>query len=110
MGFHCRSNPGEDHVTGIRVVNVKTGEKRVINLDGIFIAIGVRPNSELIKGIITMSEAGYVLTNDSMKPIYLVCLLPVTSGEAAVALITAAADGAIAAYSAQKYIIRTFGE
>ena len=40
---------GEDNVTGIRVVNVKTGEKREIKLDGIFIAIGVRPNNELIK-------------------------------------------------------------
>jgi thioredoxin reductase (NADPH) len=102
---------GEDHVTGIRVVNVKTGEKRVINLDGIFIAIGVRPNSELIKGIITMSEAGYVLTNDSMETnIPGVFAAGDLRQKPLLQLITAAADGAIAAYSAQKYIIEAFGE
>jgi len=102
---------GEDHVTGIRVVNVKTGEKREIKLDGMFIAIGVRPNSELIKGKITMSEAGYVLTNDSMETnIPGVFAAGDLRQKPLLQLITAASDGAIAAYSAQKYIIQTFGD
>lgn len=102
---------GEDHVTGIRVANVKTGEKRDINVDGIFIAIGVRPNSDLIKETITMSEAGYVLTNDAMQTnIPGVFATGDLRQKPLLQLITAASDGAIAAYSAQKYIIETFGD
>lgn len=102
---------GEDNVTGIRVVNVKTGEKREIKLDGIFIAIGVRPNNELIKGTIEMTEAGYVLTNESMETnIPGVFAVGDLRQKPLLQLITAAADGAVAAYSAQKYLIENFDE
>lgn len=102
---------GEEHVTGIRVENLKTGEKREIKLDGMFVAIGVRPNSELIKETITMSEAGYVLTNESMETnIPGVFAVGDLRQKPLLQLITAAADGAVAAYTAQKYLIQKFGE
>ena len=82
--------------------------KNEIKLDGMFIAIGVG-NSELIKGKITMSEAGYVLTNDSMETNIPGVFAAGDLRQALLQLITAASDGAIAAYSAQKYIIQTFG-
>ena len=102
---------GEDHVTGVRIVNVKTGDKREIKADGLFIAIGVRPNSELIKGKINMTEAGYVLTNDAMETnVPGVFAAGDIRQKPLLQLVTAAADGAIAAYSAQKYIIESFGD
>ncbi|HHY82820.1 MAG TPA: thioredoxin-disulfide reductase [Clostridiales bacterium] len=102
---------GDDQVTGIRVVNLKTGEKREIKVDGMFIAIGVRPNSELIKGRVKMSEAGYVLTNESMQTnIPGVFAAGDLRHKPLLQLVTAAADGAIAAYSAQRYIIEEFDE
>ena len=102
---------GENQVTGIRVANVKTGEKREINVDGIFIAIGVRPNSDLIKDKVKMSEAGYVLTNDSMETnIPGVFAAGDLRQKPLLQLVTAASDGAVAAYSAQRYIIEKFDE
>lgn len=101
---------GDDQVTGAAIANLKTGEKRDIKADGLFVAIGIHPNSELIKDVITMSEAGFVLTNDCMQTnipgIYAAGDLrqkPLWQ------LITAASDGAVAAVSAQRYIIEEFG-
>ena len=49
-------------VTGITVENVKTGETRNIDLDGVFIAIGHKPNSELFSGQLELDELGYIKT------------------------------------------------
>jgi len=49
-------------VTGARLRNVKTGETREINADGIFIAIGHAPSTELFKGQLDMKEGGYLKT------------------------------------------------
>jgi len=47
-------------VTGVRISNCNTGESRQIACDGVFIAIGHAPASELFKGQLTMDSAGYV--------------------------------------------------
>jgi thioredoxin reductase (NADPH) len=49
-------------VTGIKVKNVKTGDVSDIAVDGVFIAIGHTPNSEIFKGQLDMDENGYLLT------------------------------------------------
>ncbi len=49
-------------VTGIRIKNVKTDEVTEIAVDGVFIAIGHTPNSEIFKGQLEMDENGYILT------------------------------------------------
>jgi thioredoxin reductase (NADPH) len=49
-------------VTAIRVRNVNTGKTREIDLDGVFIAIGHNPNTELFKGQIEMDGEGYIVT------------------------------------------------
>ncbi len=49
-------------VTGAVLKNVKTGEKKEISVDGIFIAIGHHPNTDLFKGILDMNEEGYLIT------------------------------------------------
>ena len=47
-------------VTGVRLKNVKTGETREIACDGVFIAIGHAPSSELFKGQLEMNAGGYL--------------------------------------------------
>ncbi len=49
-------------VTGIRVKNVKTGALTDLKLDGLFVAIGHTPNTELFKGVLDMDENGYLVT------------------------------------------------
>jgi len=54
---------GKQTVTGVRVRNVKTGETAVIEADGVFIYVGMKPGTELFAGQVELDEDGYVLTN-----------------------------------------------
>ncbi|MFA6017755.1 MAG: thioredoxin-disulfide reductase [Patescibacteria group bacterium] len=53
---------GDDHVTGIRTRNVVTNEETVISCNGIFIAIGHKPNTDVFKGFIDLDQKGYIVT------------------------------------------------
>jgi thioredoxin reductase (NADPH) len=57
--------PGSENppgVTGLKLKNVKTGAFNEIKVDGVFIAIGHNPNTELFKGQLEMDEEGYLIT------------------------------------------------
>ncbi len=54
------SNP--PGVTGVRIKNVKTGALSVLPVDGVFIAIGHTPNTDLFKGTLDMDDEGYLVT------------------------------------------------
>ncbi|MGE4279144.1 MAG: thioredoxin-disulfide reductase [Magnetospirillum sp.] len=49
-------------VTGIRLKNVKSGETSELSCDGVFIAIGHSPNTELFKGVVDIDDEGYIVT------------------------------------------------
>ncbi|PHS22320.1 MAG: thioredoxin-disulfide reductase [Robiginitomaculum sp.] len=49
-------------VTGMRIKNVKTGEEQVCKLDGVFIAIGHKPETSLFEGQLDMKQGGYLVT------------------------------------------------
>ena len=49
-------------VTGARIKNVKSGEVSELSVEGIFIAIGHDPNTELFKGQLDMDDDGYIIT------------------------------------------------
>jgi thioredoxin reductase (NADPH) len=50
------------HVTGVRLKNVKTGETRQLACDGVFVAIGHTPVTEIFKGQLAMDHEGYLVT------------------------------------------------
>jgi thioredoxin reductase (NADPH) len=52
---------GDDAVTGVLLHNKRTGEKMTLPTQGVFLAIGHQPNTELFKGIIHMDHAGYIV-------------------------------------------------
>ena len=55
-------------VTGVKVKNVKTGEQKTLKVDGFFVAIGHKPNTEIFAGQLEMDEMGYIKTEpDSTK-------------------------------------------
>lgn len=53
---------GENKVEGLRVRNKVTGEESVVDVTGLFVAIGHAPNTDLFKGILDMDDAGYLIT------------------------------------------------
>ncbi|MDD4557220.1 MAG: thioredoxin-disulfide reductase [Alphaproteobacteria bacterium] len=54
-------------VTGIKLRNVKTKQAKDIKLDGVFIAIGHQPNTDLFKAQLALDEQGYILTQNNTK-------------------------------------------
>ncbi len=56
---------GENEVKGVSLSNLKTGKKTTLDLEGLFVAIGHTPNSQLFKNQVRCDEKGYVLTNPS---------------------------------------------
>ncbi len=96
-------------VTAVHIKNVKTGEKSVLDVQGIFIYIGYNPNTAFLKEIIKLDESNYVLANDDMftsaQGIFV-------AGDVRKKLLkqiaTAVGDGATAAISAEKYIEENF--
>jgi thioredoxin reductase (NADPH) len=54
---------GEDRVTGVRVRNVKTGKEDVVAADGVFVYIGLLPNSQLFEGQLELDEQGYIVAD-----------------------------------------------
>ncbi len=57
----------EGKVTGVRLRNVQTDDVSEMAIDGVFMAIGHRPNSELFVGQLDMNETGYLHTQDGTK-------------------------------------------
>lgn len=58
---------GEEMVENISVYNNKTAETSQLEVNGIFIAVGIIPNTELLKGMVDMDEKGYVLADETGK-------------------------------------------
>ncbi len=55
---------GEESVTGLTVKNVKTGEERTLPVSGVFVAVGILPNSGLAEGIAACDGGGYVIAGE----------------------------------------------
>jgi thioredoxin reductase (NADPH) len=53
---------GSDTLEGIEVVNTKTGDRSELDVSGLFVAIGHRPNTDLFVGQLDMKENGYLVT------------------------------------------------
>ena len=97
---------GEDHIECIGIKNKKTGEKKTMDVGGIFIAVGTIPNSDLIKGKIKVDEQGYIeAAEDGITNVEGVYAAGDVRKKTMQQIITAAADGANAVNSAQRYLM-----
>lgn len=96
---------GEDLVERIKLREVKTGEKSALEVAGIFISIGLKPNTDYLKGILPLDTAGHIITNDKMETEIpgIFAAGDVRSNSARQA-ITAAGDGATAAIYTEKFL------
>jgi thioredoxin reductase (NADPH) len=97
---------GETEVTGIGVKNNKTGAILDVPLNGLFVAIGVIPRSDLVKGVVDMTEDGHIKTDWSMRTnIAGVFAAGDVRDTVLRQVVTAAADGAVAADAASQYLM-----
>jgi thioredoxin reductase (NADPH) len=96
---------GEDKVKQLSLRNVITGEKSALDVAGVFVSVGLRPNTAFVKGIIPLDDAGYITTNERMETeipgIFAAGDVRLNSGRQT---ITAAGDGATAAIYTEKFI------
>jgi len=96
---------GDSTVRSINVKNVKTGEIKEVETEGVFLFVGLVPRTQFLKGVVQMDEAGYILTNEdcetSTKGIFAV-------GDCRKKLLrqiaTAVGDGATAAFASEKFL------
>ena len=97
---------GDNVVEGVRTVNNKTGEKEVIDVTGVFIAIGHKPNTEIFKGSLDMDETGYLITNGKSTKTNLPGVF--ASGDVQDKeyrqAVTAAGTGCMAALDSERYL------
>ena len=97
---------GDKVVEGVRVVNNQTKEKHTIDITGVFIAIGHKPNSDLFKGVLDMDEVGYLITKGKSTKTNLPGVFAagdIQDKEYRQA-VTAAGTGCMAALDAERYL------
>ncbi len=58
---------GETRVEGVKLKNVQTGEGSTVLADGVFVAIGYKPNTDIFKGQIQLDDYGYIIVHDETK-------------------------------------------
>ena len=92
-------------LTGAKIKNVRTGEERKLELDGLFVSIGRIPNTELFKGQLEIDNAGYIVADESTRTnIPGVYVVGDVRTKQVRQIVTAAADGAVAAHYAEEYL------
>jgi len=92
-------------MTGLRLRNVITGEANVLDVTGLFVFIGFRPNTGIIDGHIRHDAAGYIITDTSMQSsIPGLFVAGDMRSQLTRQVTTASGDGTTAAIAADKYI------
>jgi thioredoxin reductase (NADPH) len=95
---------GSKNVEYVNVKDLKSGEVKKVPTEGVFIYVGLSPNTEIFKGSIEMDENGFIITNSKMetniKGVYTVGDVRNTPLRQ---IVTAASDGAIAVIDMVKY-------
>ncbi len=96
---------GGDLVQRLMLRNVKTGEKFALDVAGVFVSVGLKPNAEFLGGLLPMDEGGHIITNERMETkISGVYAVGDVRHDSARQVVTAAGDGVTAAIFAEKYI------
>lgn len=98
---------GEDQVEAVLTENVVSGEQSVLATDGVFIAVGIKPNSEMFTHLAACDEKGYFEAGeDGVTTTPGIFVAGDVRTKALRQIITAVADGANAVTSVQNYFLR----
>jgi thioredoxin reductase (NADPH) len=96
---------GEKLLSGLKLRNVKTGQHSILEVAGVFIAVGLMPNSQSFFKIVDLDDAGYIITDETMATsapgIFAAGNIRRNSARQ---VASAVGDGVTAAMSAFKYV------
>lgn len=96
---------GEENVTGLKIKDVNTGKEKELDVAGVFIYVGLNPNSHIFANGLKMDELGFIAVDENMQT-----NMPgvFAAGDVSTTplrqIVTAAGNGATAAMSAGKYL------
>ena len=95
----------EDVLKGIRVKNLVSGEVQEVAMDGLFVSVGRKPATELVKDQLTLDEAGYIMAGeDTATNLPGVYAVGDVRTKVLRQIVTAVSDGAMAAHMAEEYL------
>jgi len=96
---------GEQMLSGLKICNVKTGQQSILELDGVFAAVGIIPNGRTYFDIVELDVAGYIITEETMGTSASGIFAAGDIGRSSARQIAAAVgDGVTAAMSTFKYV------
>jgi thioredoxin reductase (NADPH) len=96
---------GDQTVNGLRLRNAKTGERRTLDVGGVFVFIGFKPNSDIFADPVPRDSGGHILTNQRMETgIPGIYAAGDIRAQLARQVTTAVGDATTAAIAAEKYI------
>ncbi|MEW6623826.1 MAG: thioredoxin-disulfide reductase [Bacillota bacterium] len=101
---------GDGMVESVVIKNLKTGELTEMETNGVFFFVGYTPNTDFLKDKVALNDHGYIIVNEKMET-----SVPGVYGAGDACekylrqVVTAAADGAIAAFAADKYLAEEEG-
>ena len=96
---------GQENVDGVKIKNVKTGQDKLLAVNGVFVFVGVRPNTNFVKDLIDLDKWGFITTDAEMAT-----AIPglFAAGDCRAKnlrqISTAVGDGATAAFAAERYL------
>ena len=95
---------GEGSVERLKITNVKTGEKSELALQGVFIAVGISPESSAFEGLVDMDHGYIKAGEDGVTSVPGIFAAGDVRTKLLRQIVTAAADGANAVTSAERYL------
>ncbi len=102
---------GQEFVTGVKVADVESGKISDIPADGVFIFVGLTPNTGLFRGVVDMDKDGYIITDENMRASAAgIFAAGDCRSKRFRQVVTAAGDGANALHSAELYVDELKGQ
>ncbi len=94
-----------DRLEGLNIKNIKSGEVSFLPVDGVFVSIGRKPNTELVEGKVELDKAGYIVADESCRTsLPGIFAIGDVRTKALRQVVTAVADGAVASHYVEEYL------
>ena len=104
-GIKIEAIRGDEQVEALDLLNIKAGQRSVVDVDGILVHVGIEPNSNYLRGVVPLDSKGHILVNDNMETeIPGVFAAGDIRHHSPMQIATAVGDGATASLSVSKYL------